>query len=219
MPERRRGGSGGSQRLELAGADQRAAEMQQRGHNVGAALVVLGFWVAAVDRIAPVNSPTPGSDTNAVDRGPGLAVAGVAALTASPWLPLAPRRQPPMGNATAMGVQAPGMARSGARPDVPSSPRSRLPVFVLDKGRFTAFDAPGQKAAEFQRINNRGEIVGSYSKGTRWTPQATGRQINFKAPGDETSGARPRWPADGQTRGPPGCLPGSMQRLNSLASS
>jgi hypothetical protein len=100
-----------------------------------------------------------------------------------------------------MGVQAPGMARSGARPNVPSSPHSRLPVFVLDKGRFTAFDAPGQKAAEFQRINNRGEIVGSYSKGTRWTPQATGRQINFKAPGDETSGARPRWPADGQTRG------------------
>jgi len=38
-------------------------------------------------------------------------------------------------------------------------------VFVLDKGRFTAFDAPGQEAAEFQRINNRGEIVGSYSKG------------------------------------------------------
>jgi hypothetical protein len=118
-----------------------------------------------------------------------------------------------------MGVQAPGMARSGARPNVPNSPRSRLPVFVLDKGRFTAFDAPGQKAAEFQRINNRGEIVGSYSKGTRWTPQATGRQINFKAQAmrlrvHDLAGLR-----TGRPGGPPGCLPGSMQRLNSLASS
>jgi len=39
-----------------------------------------------------------------------------------------------------------------------------LCVFVLDKGRFTAFDAPGQGAAEFQRINDRGEIVGAYGK-------------------------------------------------------
>ena len=53
----------------------------------------------------------------------------------------------------------------GGRADRSTGPRSRLPVFVLDKGRFSAFDAPGQEAAEFQRINNRGQIVGSYSTG------------------------------------------------------
>jgi hypothetical protein len=41
-------------------------------------------------------------------------------------------------------------------------PRSARPVFVLDKGRFAAFDAPGAGAAEFPRINDRGQIVGSY---------------------------------------------------------
>jgi YD repeat-containing protein len=45
---------------------------------------------------------------------------------------------------------------------VSSEPRSTRPVFVLDKGRFAAFDAPGAGAAEFPRINDRGQIVGSY---------------------------------------------------------
>jgi probable HAF family extracellular repeat protein len=92
-----------------------------------------------------------------------LAVAGAAVVTVLTTATAAASPPTPMGDAAPMGVQAPGMARSGARPNVPSGPRSRLPVFVLDKGRFTAFDAPGQEAAEFQRINNRGEIVGSYS--------------------------------------------------------
>lgn len=38
-------------------------------------------------------------------------------------------------------------------------------VFVLDRGHLTAFDTPGLGPAEFQRINNRGQIVGSYTKG------------------------------------------------------
>jgi YD repeat-containing protein len=45
---------------------------------------------------------------------------------------------------------------------VSGDPRSARPVFVLDKGRFAAFDAPGAGAAEFPRINDRGQIVGSY---------------------------------------------------------
>jgi hypothetical protein len=94
-----------------------------------------------------------------------LAVAGAAVVTVLTTATAAASPPTPMRGAAPMGVQAPGTARSGATPNVPSAPRSRLPVFVLDKGRFTAFDAPGQEAAEFQRINNRGEIVGSYSKG------------------------------------------------------
>jgi hypothetical protein len=74
-----------------------------------------------------------------------LAVAGAAVLTALAT-----------GAATATG----GTARSGASATAPAGPRSDTPVFVLDKGRFTAFDAPGQGAAEFQRINNRGQIAG-----------------------------------------------------------
>ena len=94
-----------------------------------------------------------------------LAVAGAAVASALSVATAAASPPAPMGNGAPMGVQAPGMARSGARPNVPSGVRSQLPVFVLDKGRFTAFDAPGDGAVEFQRINNRGEIVGSYSKG------------------------------------------------------
>jgi hypothetical protein len=51
---------------------------------------------------------------------------------------------------------------AGAAADggVSGDPRSARPVFVLDKGRFAAFDAPGAGAAEFPRINDRGQIVG-----------------------------------------------------------
>jgi probable HAF family extracellular repeat protein len=48
--------------------------------------------------------------------------------------------------------------------ETPARRTTQLPVFVLDKGRFTTFDAPGRGANEFQRINNRGEVVGSYVK-------------------------------------------------------
>jgi uncharacterized membrane protein len=44
-----------------------------------------------------------------------------------------------------------------------SSPRSPIPVFVLDKGRFSAFDSPGVRAQQSVDINNRGEIAGGYS--------------------------------------------------------
>jgi hypothetical protein len=37
-------------------------------------------------------------------------------------------------------------------------------VFVLDKGRLTAFAAPGQGTSYFPRINNRRQIVGAYIK-------------------------------------------------------
>jgi hypothetical protein len=37
-------------------------------------------------------------------------------------------------------------------------------VFVLDKGRLTAFAAPGQGTSYFPRINNRRQIVAAYIK-------------------------------------------------------
>jgi probable HAF family extracellular repeat protein len=45
-----------------------------------------------------------------------------------------------------------------------SSPRSPIPVFILDKGRFTGFDPPGEAAQDFVGINNRGQIVGGYKE-------------------------------------------------------
>ena len=45
-----------------------------------------------------------------------------------------------------------------------SSPSSEIPVFVLDRGRFTAFDTPGEGAQDFVGINNRGQIVGGYKE-------------------------------------------------------
>lgn len=83
-----------------------------------------------------------------------LAVAGAVALTTLTT------------TTTAIAAAEPPMqtARSGASPDLLHGVRSRTPVFVLDKGRFSTFDAPGEGAGEFQRINNRGEIVGAYVK-------------------------------------------------------
>jgi probable HAF family extracellular repeat protein len=97
-----------------------------------------------------------------------LAVAGSAVLTALT-----------VATAGASGLRVETQAPEAARPDTSAAtatstssarshhrhrPRSVTPVFVLDKGRFTVFDAPGQGAAEFQRINNRGQIVGAYTK-------------------------------------------------------
>jgi hypothetical protein len=41
-------------------------------------------------------------------------------------------------------------------------PRSAGPVFVLDEGRFSAFDAPGVSANELIDVNRRGQIAGTY---------------------------------------------------------
>jgi probable HAF family extracellular repeat protein len=59
---------------------------------------------------------------------------------------------------TALMTPAAGASTAG------SSPRSPVPVFVLDRGRFTAFDTPGEAAQDFVGINNRGQIVGGYKE-------------------------------------------------------
>jgi hypothetical protein len=47
---------------------------------------------------------------------------------------------------------------------VDGDPRSETPVFVRDRGRLAAFDAPGAGSVEFPRMNERGQIAGSYAK-------------------------------------------------------
>lgn len=45
---------------------------------------------------------------------------------------------------------------------ISGDPQSAGPVFVLDKGRFSAFDAPGVSANELIDINRHGQIAGTY---------------------------------------------------------
>jgi hypothetical protein len=96
-----------------------------------------------------------------------LAVAGAVALTALTaatagaavpplQIPIAPATQPDRG---AAGTGAP----SGGGPTAPRGPRSQFPVFVLDKGRYTGFDSPGEVTNDsLVRINNHGQIAGAY---------------------------------------------------------
>jgi probable HAF family extracellular repeat protein len=56
------------------------------------------------------------------------------------------------------------MAPVGGALAAGSSPQSQIPVFVLENGRFTAFDTPGEGAQDFVGINNRGQIVGGYKE-------------------------------------------------------
>jgi hypothetical protein len=65
---------------------------------------------------------------------------------------------PVVGVLVAATLMTPVASASGA------GPGSQVPVFVLDKGRFTAFDTPGEGAQDFVGINNRGEIVGGYKE-------------------------------------------------------
>jgi probable HAF family extracellular repeat protein len=121
-----------------------------------------------------------------LDRRLRLAVAGAVMLTALTT-----------GTAPATG----STAGSGASLVAPGGPRTQFPVFVLDKGRFSAFDAPELGAAEFQRINNRGQVVGSYSNGQGrgqggYVRDRRGRITRFDLPG-----AASTTPLDNNDRG------------------
>ena len=64
-----------------------------------------------------------------------------------------------LGAATLLTASA-GAASKSDRPA--GDPRSPQPVFVLEKGRFSAFDAPGTGSNELVDINSRGQIAGTY---------------------------------------------------------
>jgi probable HAF family extracellular repeat protein len=82
-------------------------------------------------------------------------------LTTTTVAAMAPPVQTPP-DANAAGTTTVSAAPSGGG-KAPIGPRSEVPVFVLRKGRFTGFDAPGPLANDnLVRINNRGQIVGSY---------------------------------------------------------
>jgi len=62
-----------------------------------------------------------------------------------------------------------------------SEPRSPGPVFVLDKGRYTTFDAPGLQANELVDVNSRGEVAGTTNRG--FVRDKRGRVTRFDYPG------------------------------------
>ena len=97
----------------------------------------------------------------------GLAAAGAAALialTAVTAGPAAAAMRLPAGQAARAGLAAVATAAwPGASRQALAGPRSQLPVFVLDKGRFRAFDIPfGEFGGDSVTINDRGQIAGSY---------------------------------------------------------
>jgi probable HAF family extracellular repeat protein/YD repeat-containing protein len=90
-----------------------------------------------------------------VGRRLGVLIAGslvVTALTAGTAAASVP---------TPMGIASPGI---GLRDGSSSRPRTPVPGFLLERGRYTRFDAPGAvQQTNALGINNRGVIVGKYT--------------------------------------------------------
>jgi probable HAF family extracellular repeat protein/YD repeat-containing protein len=124
--------------------------------------------------------------------GPGLrlVVAGAVVLTA---LTTATATAAP---ATPMGVSAPERARLGtaagvtpsSRADASTRPRTPIPGFVLERGRYTTFDAPDavQQTNPFG-INNRRVMVGKHTTADGvdhgFRRDARGRFVTIDVPG------------------------------------
>jgi probable HAF family extracellular repeat protein len=68
-------------------------------------------------------------------------------------------------NVSAIAATGSGSANHWFSPDDRApAPRTEAPVFVLYRGRISAFDAPEIGSNHFPRINNRGDVVGEYIK-------------------------------------------------------
>jgi hypothetical protein len=74
-----------------------------------------------------------------------------------------------------------------------TAPRTPLPGFVLDKGRFTAFEAPEARLETLPYdINDRGQIVGRYFDGTSeqaFMRDRAGRFTTIRLPGAQSAWA------------------------------
>lgn len=100
----------------------------------------------------------------------GVLIAGAVALTALSAGTAEAATPAPMAGQTVglMGLDAgdPGSgqgARLRARTGASTSPRTPIPGFLLERGRYTRFDAPGAGGGTSPNgINNRGVIVGDY---------------------------------------------------------
>lgn len=76
-----------------------------------------------------------------------------------------------------MGVQAPTMTRLGASSSQDPRPRTGVPGFLLDRGRYRGFDVPEAQLATLPYdVNNRGQIVGAYEN-TNATPNRQGTGV------------------------------------------
>lgn len=65
-----------------------------------------------------------------------------------------------LGSAVLLAAGAATASGGDRRPvDDPSSP---VPVFVLEKGRYTTFDPPGRQANELVDVNSRGVVAGTF---------------------------------------------------------
>jgi probable HAF family extracellular repeat protein len=93
-----------------------------------------------------------------IDRTIRLPIAAVVVLAALAGTVASVSAASPAGGIT------PGPVLPGASPGTHPSARSQIPVFVLDRSRFTAFDTPGEGAQDLVGINNRGQIVGGYKE-------------------------------------------------------
>jgi probable HAF family extracellular repeat protein len=88
-------------------------------------------------------------------------------------------------------AQAPGLTGLGAgispRSNAHTSPRSPLPGFLLDRGRYTGFEAPDPNVQLAPvGINDRGQIVGEYIRGrdeSGFLRDGRGRITRFDIPG------------------------------------
>ena len=83
------------------------------------------------------------------------APAGKAAMPAHPLARLGTIDELRMG----VGSESTRNARPAAEAE---APRSQVPVFVLDRGRFVTFDPPGAQANELVDINSRDQVAGTY---------------------------------------------------------
>jgi probable HAF family extracellular repeat protein len=91
-----------------------------------------------------------------VSRRLGVLIAGAVVVTALSVASAGASAPAPMGGPAA------GLARLGAG-DPASGPRSQFPAFLLDRGRYTTFEAPDPDVRLFPLgINNRGVITGEY---------------------------------------------------------
>jgi len=81
-----------------------------------------------------------------------------------------------------------------------SSPRSPVPGFLLDRGRYTSFDAPEAVFATLPYgINDRGQIVGRYDDGG--SEQVFLRDDAGRFPNIKIRGARSAWAVNINNRG------------------
>jgi hypothetical protein len=72
------------------------------------------------------------------------------------------------------------MTRLGASSSQDPRPRTGVPGFLLDRGRYRGFDAPEAQLATLPYdVNNRGQIVGIYSENTPIVKQERGRRHGY----------------------------------------